>query len=141
MKKSMILMVMTIVAMAFSISAMASVESLRGSAAIDVDANKVMKHKIEETQGGVKRNFEKQPPVVPHKTEKYSITIRNNGCLKCHSEKSYKKEKAPKIGDSHYIDRDGKVLKTMSSRRYFCSQCHVTQVKADALVENTYSGQ
>jgi nitrate reductase (cytochrome), electron transfer subunit len=141
MKKSMILMVTAMVAMAFSISAIASVESLRGGVALDADANKAMKHKIEVTQGGVKRNFKKQPPVVPHATEKYEVTLRNNGCLKCHSEKAYEKEKAPKIGDSHYVGRDGKVLKTMSSRRYFCSQCHVTQVKAPALVENTYSEQ
>ncbi|MFK5984761.1 MAG: nitrate reductase cytochrome c-type subunit [Pseudomonadota bacterium] len=138
MKRSMILMVTAFMAMAFSISAIANVESLRGNSALDADANKVMKHRVEVTQGGVKRNFKKQPPVIPHKTEKYRISLRNNGCLKCHSEKAYKKEKAPRIGDSHYIDRDGKVLKTMSSRRYFCTQCHVTQVKADELVENTY---
>jgi len=141
MKKSMILMVTAIVAMAFSITAMANVQSLRGGTALDADANKAMKHKIEVTQGGVKRSFKKQPPVVPHATEKYKINLKNNGCLKCHSEKAYKKEKAPKIGDSHYVTRDGKVLKTMSSRRYFCSQCHVTQVKAPALVENTHSSQ
>lgn len=141
MKRSMILMVTAIVAMAFSISAVASVESLRGPAALDADANEVIKHKIEVTQGGVKRSFEKQPPVIPHSTEKYSISLKNNGCMKCHSETAYKKEKAPKIGDSHYIDRDGKVLKTMSSRRYFCTQCHVTQVMAPALVENTHTGQ
>ncbi len=141
MKKIIVLMTMAIVAMAFSISAIASVESLRGSSALNTDANKAMKHKVEVTQGGVKRNFKKQPPVVPHATEKYKVTLKNNGCLKCHSEKAYKKEKAPKIGDSHYVGRDGKVLKTMSSRRYFCSQCHVTQVKADELVENTYSSQ
>ncbi|MFK5894099.1 MAG: nitrate reductase cytochrome c-type subunit [Pseudomonadota bacterium] len=141
MKKIIVLTIMAIVAMAFSISAIASVESLRGTAALDADANKAMKHKVEVTQGGVKRNFKKQPPVVPHATEKYSISLNNNGCLKCHSEKAYKKEKAPKIGDSHYVDRNGKVLKTMSNRRYFCNQCHVPQYKAPALVENTYSSQ
>lgn len=141
MNKLMLLMVTAMVAMVFSIGVMASVESLRGSSKLDADANKVMRHKIEVTQGGVKRNFDKQPPVIPHATEKYIISIKNNGCMKCHSEKSYKKEKSPKVGDSHYVDRNGKTLTTLSSRRYFCTQCHVTQVKTDELVENTYTNE
>ena len=51
-----------------------------------------------------------------------------------------KKEKAPKVGDSHYITRDGKTQDTISMRRYFCSQCHVPQVKSEPLVENTHEG-
>ncbi len=141
MNKIMVLMVTAMVAMTFSVGAIANVESLRGSSELKANANKVVKHKVEVTQGGVKRNYEKQPPVIPHATEKYRISIKNNGCMKCHSEKAYKKEKSPKVGDSHYIDRDGKVLKHLSSRRYFCTQCHVTQVKADELVENTYTSE
>ena len=140
MKKIIVLMVMACTALIFSTSAISSVQSLRGGSELDASANKVMKHKIEVVQGGIKRNFKKQPPLVPHAVEKYKISLHNNGCLKCHSEKSFKKEKAPKVGDSHYVDRDGKVLKTISSRRYFCNQCHVTQVKADELVENVYQG-
>lgn len=140
MKKMMLLMFLTLIALAVSGTAIAGVESLRGKAAIDEKANKAARHKIESVQGGIERNFKKQPPLIPHKTEKYKVSLKNNGCLKCHSEKAYKKEKAPKVGDSHYVSRDGKVLKTISSRRYFCEQCHVTQVKSDELVDNTYEG-
>ena len=128
-RKVMTLMLLALLAMMFSLPAM-SVESLRGDKPLD--------SKSEE--GGYERNFEKQPPLIPHKVDKYRITLKNNGCLKCHSEKAYKKEKAPKVGDSHYITRDGKTLKHISKRRYFCNQCHVPQVNSDPLVENTYEG-
>ncbi len=139
MKNMMYLIVMTILAVTFSTTTIASVESLRGSSDLKAGANKSPKHKVETTKGGVKRNFKVQPPVVPHPTDKYTVSLRGNGCLKCHSETTYKKEKAPKVGDSHYKTRDGKTLKSISSRRYFCSQCHVTQVGSKELVENTYS--
>jgi cytochrome c-type protein NapB len=138
-KKSLTIFLLAMTAVMFSSAAMA-VQSLRGDHPLDADANKVVKHKINTQEGGFERNFKLQPPMVPHKVDKYRITLKGNGCLKCHSEKAYKKEKAPKVGDSHYIDRDGNTLKTISSRRYFCSQCHAPQVKDDPLVENTFEG-
>jgi len=138
-KKSLAIFLLALTAVMFSSAALA-VESLRGDHALDADANKVMKHKINTVQGGIERNFKLQPPMIPHTIDKYRITLKGNGCLKCHSEKSYEKEKAPKVGDSHYVTRDGKTLKTISSRRYFCSQCHAPQVKSDPLVENVYEG-
>ena len=91
MKKIIVLMVMACTALIFSTSAISSVQSLRCGSELDASANKVMKHKIEVVQGGIKRNFKKQPPLVPHAVEKYKISLHNNGCLKCHSEKSFKK--------------------------------------------------
>jgi cytochrome c-type protein NapB len=38
------------------------------------------------------------------------------------------------------VDRDGKVLDMLSSRRYFCTQCHVAQEDAKPLVQNTFTG-
>ncbi len=138
-RKVMTLMLLALVAMMFSLPAM-SVESLRGDKPLDAKSVKVGKYKVQSEEGGYERNFEKQPPLIPHKIDKYRITLKNNGCLKCHSEKAYKKEDAPKVGDSHYITRDGKTLKHISKRRYFCNQCHVPQVNSDPLVENVYEG-
>ncbi len=138
-RKVITLMLLALVAMMFSLPAM-SVESLRGDKPLDAKSVKVGKYKVKSEEGGYERNFKKQPPLIPHKVDKYRITLKNNGCLKCHSEKAYKKEKAPKVGDSHYITRDGKTLKHISKRRYFCNQCHVPQVNSDPLVENTYEG-
>ncbi len=126
-------------AMVFS-SAALSVQSLRGDSALDSDSNKIVKHRVNTVEGGIKRNFKLQPPMIPHTIDKYQITLKNNGCMKCHSEKAYKKEKAPKVGDSHYVDRDGKTLKQVSGRRYFCNQCHAPQTKDNPLVENTFEG-
>ena len=44
------------------------------------------------------------------------------------------------VSDTHYKDRDGKVLAEVSPRRYFCSQCHVIQVEVKPLVDNTFEG-
>ncbi len=138
-RKVMTLMLLALVAMMFSLPAM-SVESLRGDKPLDAKSVNVGKYKVQSEEGGYERNFEKQPPLIPHKIDKYRITLKNNGCLKCHSKKAYKKEKAPKVGDSHYITRDGKTLDHISKRRYFCNQCHVPQVNSDPLVENVYEG-
>ena len=138
-KRMLSLLLLAMTALMFSLPAL-SVQSLRGDSALDAAANKAESHKVNTQQGGYERSFKKQPPLIPHKIEKYSVTLKNNGCMKCHSEKAYKKEKAPKVGDSHYITRDGKTQDTISMRRYFCSQCHVPQVKSEPLVENTHEG-
>ncbi len=86
------------------------------------------------------RSFKEQPPLIPHKIDKYRISLKENKCLSCHDLDKYKEEKAPKIGDSHYIGADGKPSNKISMRRYFCEQCHVPQFDAKALVENTFVG-
>jgi cytochrome c-type protein NapB len=113
------------------------VESLRGKDLTEPDKAPVFAKQLLE-EGGIARNFEKQPPLIPHTVDKYRITLRENGCLKCHSAANYEKEQAPKVGDSHFIDRDGKQLDKISMGRYFCEQCHVPQVDAPPLVENTF---
>jgi hypothetical protein len=44
------------------------------------------------------------------------------------------------IGDSHYRDQAGRELSHLAPARYFCTQCHVSQVDAKPLVENTFHG-
>ncbi|MDC9714981.1 MAG: nitrate reductase cytochrome c-type subunit [Gammaproteobacteria bacterium] len=83
-------------------------------------------------------SFESQPPLVPHKSEHMRVTIKDNSCLNCHSNANYKEEEAAKMPSSHFKTRMGKRLKTVSPRRYFCKQCHVSQVDAEPLVGNTY---
>ena len=139
MKKS-VLFVMAISAMFFTLSASSDVQSLRGDDLTKMSA-KPDKKKIVTVKGGIERSYKQQPPMVPHTVEKYIINLKNNGCMKCHSEKTYEQEEAPKIGDSHYLDRDGKVLETLSSRRYFWNQCHAPQLKGEPLVKNNFEGR
>lgn len=139
MKKSFLILVVSMVSMFITTSTFADVVSLRGDDLTKMSA-KPVKSKIISVEGGIERSFKEQPPMVPHTVDKYEVNLKINGCLKCHSEKTYEKEKAPKVGDSHYVSRDGKVLDTISSRRYFCSQCHTTQVGAEPLVQNNFVG-
>ena len=86
----------------------------------------------------IARSFQQQPPLVPHKVDGLRIDFKVNRCLECHDRPFYKEEKAPKIGDSHYKDRDGKELTHVWMGRYNCNQCHVPQVNAQPLVSNTF---
>ena len=93
------------------------------------------------TQAPVARTFSTQPPVIPHAVENFDeINLEGNQCMDCHSAANYKKKNAPKAGDSHFLDRDGKKLEEASSARYNCVQCHVPQVDAPPLVENSFKG-
>ncbi len=141
MKKMSAMLIVALSAALFTAAAVSgSVVSLRGDQGIDAMSKKPDRTKVMTVEGGIERSFEKQPPMVPHQVDKYRIDLRNNGCMKCHSEKTYEKEKAPKIGDSHYVTRDGKTQDTLSSRRYFCNQCHAPQMDAQPLVQNTFQG-
>ncbi|MBL8441136.1 MAG: nitrate reductase cytochrome c-type subunit, partial [Betaproteobacteria bacterium] len=68
------------------------------------------------------------------------ISLEENQCLSCHGADVYKKKKAPKVGQSHFLDRDGKKLDEASARRHNCVQCHVPQVDAPPLVGNDFKG-
>ncbi len=123
-----------------SVIAKEGVASLRGTQDIEGKSLKVTKKKVVSQEGGFERNYKLQPPLIPHKIDKYKINLKTNGCLKCHSKKNYKKEKAPMLGESHFLTRDGKKLNKVSSRRYFCNQCHAPQVEANPLVKNDFEG-
>ncbi len=114
--------------------------SERGSA-IEAPSPVPAKHMVETVPGGFQRSYKEQPPMIPHDIEKYEISIRNNGCLKCHSDATYQQEKAKRTPDSHYLDRDGNKLPHLSSLRYFCTQCHAVQLSGGPLVENTFQGR
>ncbi len=140
MKKTLATLTAVVAAMTITATASAGVSSLRG-AELETGSADPAKMKLVESKGGFERSFKEQPPMVPHEVDKYEINLKINGCLKCHSEATYEKEKAPKIGDSHYVNRDGKVLESISSRRYFCNQCHAPQMSGDPMVENQFQGR
>lgn len=139
MKKIIVTMCMGL-ALGVSVSAKADIVSLRGDNPLDAKEQLFDNKKQQKQKGGFERSYKLQPPMIPHSIDKDQITLQTNTCMKCHSEKNYKKEKAPKAGDSHYVTRDGKTLDTVSSRRYFCTQCHAPQLDTTPLVENSFSG-
>lgn len=140
MKKTIAILTLSLAAAGLSgaMSAFA-VDSLRGAQIEDMSA-KPERMKVDVVQGGFDRTYEDQPPLIPHGIDKYEVNLRLNGCLKCHSEATAEKENTKPTPESHYLDRDGKKLDKLSSRRYFCTQCHTVQLKGNPLVENTFEG-
>jgi len=117
---------------------LAEVTSLRGGYTVDSPSAKPTIKRWQEDKEPVKRDYILQPPLVPHSTEGYRINLKFNKCLTCHSWANYKAAKATKISQTHFEDRDGQVLANVSPRRYFCPQCHVSQVDQVPLVENEF---
>ncbi len=119
-------------------------KSMRGAdvAASDSAASeKAYVGKRPGTQPLVARTFSAQPPVIPHAVDNFDeINLEGNQCMDCHSGANYKKKNAPMVGVSHFVDRDGKKLQEASNARYSCVLCHVAQVDAPPLVENTFKG-
>ena len=116
----------------------AEVLSERGDLALDAIDKKAEPKKWQADRDPIPRDYLQQPPLIPHKTEGYVINLRSNKCQTCHSWANYKASGATKVSQTHFTDRDGNVLSNVSSRRYFCTQCHVPQVDVKPLVDNTY---
>jgi len=138
---------LTLAILAASFACLAQAEAphtMRGSDVSAADAAPEIK-----TYGGKKpglqqpiaRTYKEQPPVIPHAVDNFDeITLEENQCLSCHGPAKYKEKKAPKIGDSHFVDREGKRHEEVTHLRHNCVQCHVPQVEAPPLVENTFVG-
>lgn len=86
------------------------------------------------------RNYRFQPPVIPHRVDAYQVDRNFNKCLDCHARARTSFSQAVPVSETHYIARDGKVLDRVSTRRYFCQQCHVAQEAAPPLVGNGFRG-
>ena len=84
------------------------------------------------------RNYPEQPPLIPHNTEGYEVRIHANKCLSCHARTRVPESRAPMVSITHFSDRDGQFLASISPRRYFCTQCHVPQHNVKAPVANDF---
>jgi cytochrome c-type protein NapB len=115
-----------------------AVKPIRGDTPIP-ESNHSGTYRMERHDRAVPRNYPQQPPVIPHNIKGYQITRNVNMCLVCHAKTAAPTTGATPVGKSHYVDRDGKDYSpSISTRRYFCLQCHVPQFDADPLVSNTF---
>jgi cytochrome c-type protein NapB len=121
----------------FAIAADNDVTSLRSQSLEVIDPAQKLKNFPKENLE-LPINYVQQPPLIPHHIRGYEVDRKTNKCLTCHSFKNYKQYGATKISITHFENRDGKALSDVSPRRYFCLQCHVPQVNAKPLVENTF---
>ena len=84
------------------------------------------------------RNYPMQPPLIPHTTRGYEVNLNVNKCMSCHARSRTEESQAPMVSVTHFMDRDGNFLASISPRRYFCNQCHITQNEVDEIVENQF---
>jgi len=115
-----------------------NIATLRGEVSIADQPQAPRMEQVEDNDIKRKRNYPMQPPTIPHKINKYQVDLFTNKCLSCHSRQRAEDSQAPMVSDTHYMDRDGNFLAEVSPRRYFCNQCHVTQVETGPLVDNTF---
>ena len=138
-----LIMIAASLAMAVSVIAKQEVttgglETIRGISTIDSTKSAEALKRVIKDKNPIERNYVHQPPVIPHQIRGYQVNTNSNKCLTCHGWKYARETGATKISLTHFETRDGKTLSEVSPRRYFCSQCHVTQADAPDLVDNTF---
>lgn len=122
--------------------------SMRGSDVAAADQAPEAKVYSTRTPGSadaqlITRTFSTQPPLIPHTVEKYEpITADENACLECHISDELRGKKMPKMGKSHFSTtvKDAEGMPAVEMTRFQCNTCHVAQVDAKELVENTFVG-
>ena len=116
------------------------VDAMRGAVAIPDEATPPRLGNAVNDDNRLKRNYRYQPPLIPHRVDGYQVDKNFNKCLDCHARARTQLSQAIAVSATHYIDRNGKVLDRVSTRRYFCQQCHVAQDGELPLVGNGFKG-
>jgi len=114
------------------------VDASRGSTPIDQMAEPPLLGNAVNNDEMRPRNYPMQPPTIPHRVDGYQIDKNFNKCLDCHARDKTAFSQAVPVSVTHYIGRDGNVLPKISTRRYFCMQCHVPQDANKPLVGNSF---
>lgn len=112
-----------------------TLDSLRGAA---LDEAAPLDETFHPDEKRFARNYRQQPPLIPHSIDQYQIDLKANRCLSCHDWTVAGERRAPTLSMTHYLDRDGNQLDTVAGTRWFCNQCHVPQLDAPELVQNTF---
>jgi cytochrome c-type protein NapB len=121
------------------------VNSMRGSEVTTIDTAPVDKPYLGSKPGAQKlvvRTYQGQPPVIPHKVDGFDeINSTDNACLDCHINDNFRGQKIPRAGKSHFVQNsDPKAVLELDMKRWQCNSCHVPQVDAKPLVENSFKG-
>jgi len=114
------------------------IDGLRRGIPVDQEAAPQPLWRVQNMDVKRERAYPMQPPTIPHAIDGYQVDRNSNRCMLCHARANAEKFQAPPVSVTHYMDRDDQFLATISSRRYFCNQCHVVQTDAPLLVGNTF---
>ena len=112
--------------------------ALRGSTPLNEEGQAARMAPMRNTAEREIRNYPEQPPLIPHAIEGYQVDLNGNKCLSCHARARTGESQAPMLSITHFMDRDGQFLASVSPRRFFCTQCHVPQHEVKAPVENDF---
>ena len=134
--------IMLIALITFSITSFAeaqqSVATLRNAVPLADNGDPAAIPKVNNSDLRQVRNYPEQPPLIPHKIDGYQIDSNANQCLQCHARAATGVSQAPMVSITHFMNRENQFLASVTPRRYFCTQCHVTQTDARLLVENDF---
>ena len=114
------------------------VNGLRGPTPLDAESKAPLLPRTINDDQRRARSYPAQPPVIPHQTDNYQVDLRFNKCMSCHGRDRVGESQAPMVSVTHYQDRDGNMRQEISPRRYFCTQCHVSQTDVRLPVKNTF---
>jgi cytochrome c-type protein NapB len=137
-RKSLLALVVVMAAASTSLLAQNVSSSLRGNTPLNEEGPAAMMTPQRNTSERETRNYPEQPPVIPHTTEGYQIDMNGNKCLSCHARARTSESQAPMVSITHFMDRDGQFLASVSPRRFFCTSCHVPQHTAKPPVSNDF---
>ncbi|WP_249158360.1 nitrate reductase cytochrome c-type subunit [Bradyrhizobium jicamae] len=133
-----IAIVVALVAASTSLLAQGLNSSLRGPTPLNDEGPAPPMLGNRNTSERESRNYPEQPPVIPHTIDGYQVDINGNKCLSCHARARTSESQAPMVSITHFMDRDGQFLASVSPRRFFCTQCHVPQNLAVPPVTNDF---
>jgi len=137
-KAGILLIVAALAAGSGSLLAEGLSSALRGAAPLDEEGPAAPMTPMRNTAERETRNYPEQPPVIPHSIEGYQIDINGNKCLSCHARARTGESQAPMVSITHFMDRDGQFLASISPRRFFCTSCHVPQNVVTPPVTNDF---
>jgi cytochrome c-type protein NapB len=114
-------------------------DALRGSTPLNDEGQASPMAPTRNTAEREARNYPEQPPVIPRSIDGYQIDINGNKCLSCHARARTAESQAPMVSITHFMDRDGQFLASVSPRRFFCTECHVPQSVVSPPVSNDFT--
>ena len=140
MTRKLIISALAVVLVAASGPLLAQVASgLRGTTPLNEEGPAAPMAPVRNTAEKEARNYPEQPPVIPHTIDGYQVDINGNKCLSCHARARTAESQAPMVSITHFMDREGQFLASVSPRRYFCTECHVPQNTATPPVSNDFT--
>jgi nitrate reductase (cytochrome), electron transfer subunit len=137
-KAAILLLVGAIAAGTGTIAAQTLNSGLRGPAPLNDEGPAPPMTATRNTSEKEVRNYPEQPPVIPHSIDGYQIDLNSNKCLSCHARARTAESQAPMVSITHFMDRDGQFLASVSPRRFFCTECHVPQNVTNPPVSNDF---